>query len=64
VDIDAGLEESSMIYNIVLGLIALLCLLLDYMERNGKFDGTILSIKKNKIGDVHGNNNEINQSNV
>lgn len=63
-DIQAGLKELDMVTTFVLGLIAVSCLFLDYLERNGKLKGTMFSFKKNQVGDIKGHNNQINQTNV
>jgi len=63
-DIEAGLRELDIASIIILGIIAGICLLLDYLERNGKLNGTILSVKKNNAGDINGDGNTINQTNV
>ena len=64
VALEAGIDELATVHNIILGLIALTCLTLDYLERNGKLEGTFLSIRKNRVGDINGNNNHINQTHV
>ena len=48
---------------IVLGIIAIVCLLLDYLERKGRLKGALFSIKKNSVGDISGDNNQVNQTN-
>ncbi len=63
-NVEAGLKELDLTTVIVLGLIAFICLVLDYLERNGKLKETFLSVKKNKIGDINGSGNQINQTNV
>lgn len=63
-DIEAGLRELDKTTTIALAIIAAICLLLDYLERSGKLNGTILSVKKNTIGDINGDGNMINQTNV
>ena len=64
VALEAGIDELATVPNIILGLMALTCLALDYLERNGKLEWTFLSVKKNRVGDINGNNNQINQTNV
>lgn len=54
--------EASLGLNWILGILGFLALVLDYLERNDKLKGTFLEIKKNKVGDVTGNNNQINQN--
>ncbi|MFP4846037.1 hypothetical protein [Winogradskyella sp. PE311] len=61
-DVEAGFKELDNTTTIVLGLIAIICLVLDYLERKGKLGNHILSIKKNKVGDITGDNNQINQN--
>lgn len=60
-DFKAGLKEIDITTTIVLGSIAVICLILDYLERNGKLNGTIFSIKKNIVKNVSGTNISINQ---
>lgn len=59
-DLKAGLEKMDVTTTIVLGAIAVICLVLDYLERNGNLEGTIFSYTKKTVGDVIGDNNEIN----
>jgi len=62
-DIKAGLKDLNDSTNLVLGSIAVLCLILDYLERKGKLGFTIFSIKKNSVGNIDGNRNKLNQNN-
>lgn len=64
IDLQAGLKELDIAETVVLGLMALTCLVLDWFERNGKLEGTIFSVSKNKVGNINGNNNKIDQTNV
>lgn len=59
-----GSNEIGNSVSICLLILAGFCLILDYLERNGKLEGTFLSIRKNKVGDIKGNNNTIDQNNV
>lgn len=63
-DMRIGIKELGVAETIVLGLIAIICLILDWLERNGKLEGTIFAVRKNKVGDINGSNNQINQTNV
>lgn len=63
-DIQAGLRELDIASTVGLFILGAICLFLDYLERNGKLNGTILSVKKNKVGDINGDGNTINQTNV
>lgn len=60
-DLQAGIKELGTVEVLSLTLIAIICLLLDRLERSGKLKGTFLSIKKNTVGDINGNNNQVNQ---
>ena len=60
-DIEAGLKEQDTIAHVVLGLICIICLILDYLERNGKLEGSIFSINKNSNKNISGTNININQ---
>lgn len=64
VDFSVGLKQIDTTSTIVLACIATICLLLDFIDRKGKLKGSIFSIKSNKIGDINGNNNQLNQTNV
>ena len=59
-----GSNEAGSAVSIALAVLAAICLILDYLERNGKLKGTILSIKKNQAGDISGDGNSINQTNA
>ncbi|MEP0265194.1 hypothetical protein [Dokdonia sp.] len=60
-DFKAGLKEMNITTTIILGVIAVLCLVLDYLERNGKLKGPFFTIKKNVAKKVSGTNISINQ---
>lgn len=60
---ELGWKEIDKTSVFVLGLISLSCLILDFLERNDKLKGTFLAVKKNKVGNITGNNISINQSN-
>lgn len=62
IDLKIGTNEAEPVVTVFLIILAGLALILDYLERGGKLKGTFLEIKKNKIGDITGDNNEINQS--
>ncbi|MBL4660146.1 MAG: hypothetical protein JKY19_07305 [Alcanivoracaceae bacterium] len=47
--------------SIILLILAALALILDYLERNNKLDGTFFSINKNSVKNTSGTNNHINQ---
>lgn len=59
-----GTNEIGNSVSIFLIILAVICLILDYLERNGSLNGTFLSVKKNKTGDINGDGNSINQTNV
>ena len=59
-----GSNETGDLVSIFLIILAITCLILDFFERNGKLKGTFLSVKKNNVGDIHGDGNTINQTNV
>lgn len=63
-DVEAGIRELDAVTTFGLIAVALACLFLDYLERNGKLDGTIFSVKKNTVGNINGDGNTINQTNV
>lgn len=63
-NIQAGLKELDITTVVVLGLISMACLILDFLERNGKLNGTFLTFKRNKAGNINGDNNTINQTNA
>lgn len=63
-DIQAGLRELDIASTIGLFILGVICLILDYLEMNGKLNGTIFSVKKNTTGDINGDGNTINQTNV
>ena len=58
-----GLKDQDWVSIIVLGTISLACLILDYLEKNGKLKNTIFSVKQNVVKKVIGDNNQINQTN-
>lgn len=60
----AGTDEVGDGVSIALVILAGICLLLDYLERNGKLNSKFFSVQKNRVGDITGNNNSINQTNV
>jgi hypothetical protein len=60
-DLQAGIKELGTAETLSLTFIAIVCLILDWLSRKGKLKGTIFSIKKNTVGDINGNNNQINQ---
>lgn len=60
-NIQAGLKELDIMTTLMLGLIALLCLALDYLERSGKLKEALLEINRNSNGNITGNNIHINQ---
>jgi|GEM_PF-1821035 len=57
-----GSNEIGDSVSIFLIILAALCLLLDYLERNGILKGTLFKTNKNTLGDVSGNNIQINQN--
>lgn len=57
-----GNNDAADSVNIVLLILAAFALLLDFLERKDKLTGTFLEIRKNKIGNVSGNNIIINQN--
>ena len=59
-----GSNEAGSAVSIALAVLAAICLILDYLERNGKLKGSIFSIKKNQVGDITGDGNSINQTNA
>ena len=61
-DIQAGLKELDPITVAFLGSICLVCLLLDYLERSGKWKGNLISTHKNSNKNISGNNISINQT--
>ena len=64
IDFKVGANKVGNSVTICLIILAVVCLILDYLERNGKLEGTFLSVKKNRVGDINGNGNTINQTNV
>ena len=64
IDFHFGSTKIHWIVSFGLLVLAAFCLLLYFLEKNGKLIGTIFSIKKNKVGDINGDGNEINQTNV
>jgi hypothetical protein len=62
-DVKAGLQKLDLTTTIILGGLAITCLILDYLERSNKLELTWFSSKKNKVGNINGNNNHIQQSN-
>ena len=56
-------DEVSNWVNIVLLVLAFTALILHYLKTTGKLIGTLFEIKKNKVGNINGNNNQINQNN-
>ncbi len=61
-DIEAGIKELDITTTIILGLICIICLFLDYLERNGKLQGTLIEINRNVNKKVSGNNINIHQN--
>jgi len=64
-NIVAGLKQLDKITVLTLGIIAIVCLILDYLERNDKLKGrgAFISKKSNTIGDIKGDNNKVMQNN-
>ncbi len=64
-NIEAGLKQLDKITVLTLGIIAIVCLILDYLERNDKLKGrgAFISKKSNTIGDIKGDNNKVMQNN-
>lgn len=58
----AGLKELDITTVTILGLISVICLILDYLERNDKLKGFKIKINKNSNKKVSGNNININQT--
>ena len=65
-DIQTGIEKMNWSKILILGFIAIACLILDFLQRNYKLKGTFLELNffSNKIGDISGSNNEVNQNNL
>lgn len=61
-DIQAGLKELDKFTIFFLGLICIVCLVLDYLERNEKLKGNLFSIHKNSNKNITGSNININQT--
>lgn len=61
-DLKAGLEEIDATTTAFLGTIAIVCLILDYLQRNGKLKGTFLEINKNVVKNASGTNIHIHQN--
>ncbi len=59
-DIHAGLKELDKVTIMFLGLICIICLILDYLERNGKIDGFKIEINTNSNRIKSGSDNNIN----
>src|SRR5690606_14939122 len=57
IEINVELNGIATVPNFILGIIAVLCLLLDYLQRNGKLKGTIFTNRNNKVGNIKGDNN-------
>lgn len=49
--------------NIGLLILAFLSLILHFLKTTGKLEGTFFDFRQNKIGNISGNNNQINQNN-
>jgi lysylphosphatidylglycerol synthetase-like protein (DUF2156 family) len=61
-DFKIGLNKLNNTSVIILGCLALLCLILDFISREN-FKSSLFTIKKNKSGNIEGDSNHINQSN-
>ena len=61
-DIQAGIREIDIGTTVVLGVIALVCLFLDYLERGGKWNGNLFLISSNSNRIKSGTNIHINQT--
>ena len=59
----AGSPEIGDIVSVFLIILAIITLILDYLERNGKIAAPIISVKKNKVGDINGSGNKVDQKN-
>ncbi len=57
-----GSDEIGSAATVFLIVLAGIALILDYLERNGKLQGTFLEFNSNKIGNISGNNITINQN--
>ncbi len=58
-----GQREPDWSMTVMLGVIAIICLILDYLERNEKLGEGLFVWKRNQVGNITGNNNQINQRN-
>lgn len=60
-DIQGGVKELDTITVVILGLISIICLLFDYLERKDNLKGFLIEISKNSTKNVSGENININQ---
>ncbi|MDO5969356.1 hypothetical protein Q4Q35_06020 [Flavivirga aquimarina] len=61
-NIQAGLKELDLITVAVLGVLSMVCLILDYLERNSKLNGNVIKTSRNSIKNVFGSNINITQT--
>lgn len=61
-EFNIGNHEIGTPVNIILLLLVGLSLILHFLKINGKIEGGLLNYKSNKVGNIKGKNNQINQS--